>query len=129
MASQRTVVSTDQAPGAIGPYSQAIIAGELVFCSGQLPLDPNSGQLLTGSIEDQTRRVLDNLRAVLESAGSSLKHVVKTTIFLADMNDFANVNAAYAEYFDQEPPARSTVQVARLPRDARVEIEAIALRA
>ena len=129
MATQRTVVSTDQAPGAIGPYSQAIIAGELVFCSGQLPLDPSSGQLLTGSIEDQTRRVLDNLRAVLEGAGSSLKHVVKTTIFLADMNDFANVNAAYAEYFEQEPPARSTVQVARLPRDARVEIEAIALRA
>jgi 2-iminobutanoate/2-iminopropanoate deaminase len=129
MATQRTVVSTDQAPGAIGPYSQAIIAGELVFCSGQLPLDPGSGQLLTGSIEDQTRRVLDNLRAVLEEAGSSLKHVVKTTIFLADMNDFANVNAAYAEYFEQEPPARSTVQVARLPRDARVEIEAIALRA
>lgn len=129
MATQRTVVSTDQAPGAIGPYSQAIIAGELVFCSGQLPLDPSSGQLLTGSIEDQTRRVLDNLRAVLEEAGSSLKHVVKTTIFLADMNDFANVNAAYAEYFEQEPPARSTVQVARLPRDARVEIEAIALRA
>jgi 2-iminobutanoate/2-iminopropanoate deaminase len=129
MATKRTVVSTDQAPGAIGPYSQAIIAGELVFCSGQLPLDPSSGQLLTGSIEEQTRRVLDNLRAVLEEAGSSLKHVVKTTIFLADMNDFANVNAAYADYFEQEPPARSTVQVARLPRDARVEIEAIALRA
>jgi 2-iminobutanoate/2-iminopropanoate deaminase len=128
MTTQRTVVSTDQAPGAIGPYSQAIIAGDLVFCSGQLPLDPTSGQLLTGSIEEQTRRVLDNLRAVLESAGTSLKHVVKTTIFLADMNDFAHVNAVYGEYFDQEPPARSTVQVARLPKDARVEIEAIALR-
>ncbi|HEX6287878.1 MAG TPA: RidA family protein [Herpetosiphonaceae bacterium] len=128
MTTQRTVVSTDQAPGAIGPYSQAISTGDLVFCSGQLPMDPGSGQLITGSIEEQTRRVLDNLRAVLEAAGSSLKQVVKTTIFLADMNDFASVNAVYAEYFDQEPPARSTVQAARLPRDARVEIEAIALR-
>lgn len=129
MTIQRSVVSTENAPGAIGPYSQAIIAGDLVFCSGQLPMDPSTGQLITGSIEEQTRRVLDNLSALLAAAGSSLKHVVKTTIFLADMNDFAAVNATYAEYFDQEPPARSTVQAARLPRDARVEIEAIALRA
>jgi 2-iminobutanoate/2-iminopropanoate deaminase len=128
MTTQRTVVSTDKAPGAIGPYSQAISLGEFVFCSGQLPLDPSNGQLLTGSIEEQTRRVLDNLSAVLEAAGSSLKQVVKTTIFLADMNDFASVNAVYGEYFAEEPPARSTVQVARLPKDARVEIEAIALR-
>jgi 2-iminobutanoate/2-iminopropanoate deaminase len=128
MTIQRTPVSTEHAPGAIGPYSQAMIAGDLVFCSGQLPMDPSSGQLISGSIEDQTRRVLDNLSAVLQAAGSSLKLVVKTTIFLADMNDFAAVNATYAEYFDQEPPARSTIQAARLPRDARVEIEAIALR-
>jgi 2-iminobutanoate/2-iminopropanoate deaminase len=128
MTIQRTPISTENAPGAIGPYSQAMIAGDLVFCSGQLPMDPGSGQLISGSIEEQTRRVLDNLSAVLQAAGSSLKLVVKTTIFLADMNDFAAVNATYAEYFDQEPPARSTVQAARLPRDARVEIEAIALR-
>jgi 2-iminobutanoate/2-iminopropanoate deaminase len=129
MTTQRSVISTEHAPGAIGPYSQAIVAGDLVFCSGQLPMDPSTGQLITGSIEEQTRRVLDNLNALLEAAGSSLKHVVKTTIFLADMNDFAALNATYAEYFDQEPPARSTIQAARLPRDARVEIEAIALRA
>lgn len=129
MTTQRSVISTEHAPGAIGPYSQAIVVGDLVFCSGQLPMDPSTGQLITGSIEEQTRRVLDNLSALLEAAGSSLKHVVKTTIFLADMNDFAALNTTYAEYFDQEPPARSTVQAARLPRDARVEIEAIALRA
>lgn len=129
MSHHRHVVSTTEAPGAIGPYSQAITAGDWVFCSGQIPLDPASGQLVEGTIEDQTRRVLDNLAAVLEAAGSSLNHVVKTTIFLADMNDFAAVNAIYGEYFKTDPPARSTVQVARLPRDVRVEIEAIALRA
>ncbi len=125
---ERTVVRTDQAPGAIGPYSQAIIAGGLVFCSGQIPLDPANGQIIDGPIEVQTRRVLDNLTAVLAAAGSSMEQIVKTTIFLADMNDFAAVNTVYGEYFGAEPPARSTVQVARLPRDVRVEIEAIALR-
>ena len=128
MATERTVVATEQAPAAIGPYSQAIAAAGLVFCSGQIPLDPASGQIVEGGIESQTRRVLDNLAAVLQAAGSSPEQVVKTTIFLADMNDFATVNTIYAEYFGTEPPARSTVQVARLPRDVRVEVEAIALR-
>jgi 2-iminobutanoate/2-iminopropanoate deaminase len=128
MTTERTVVRTDQAPGAIGPYSQAIIAGELIFCSGQIPLDPSNGQIVDGPIEEQTRRVLDNLTAVLAAAGSSMDRIVKTTIFLADMNDFVAVNTVYGEYFGAEPPARSTVQVARLPRDVRVEIEAIALR-
>jgi 2-iminobutanoate/2-iminopropanoate deaminase len=125
---ERTVVSTTDAPQAIGPYSQAIVAGDMVFCSGQIPLDPQNGQLIEGGIEEQTRRVLDNLRAVLQAAGSSLDRVVKTTIFLADMNDFSIVNMIYAEYFGNEPPARSTVQVARLPRDVQVEVEAIALK-
>ncbi len=128
MATERTIVATEKAPAAIGPYSQAIAAAGLVFCSGQIPLDPASGQIVEGGIESQTRRVLDNLTAVLQAAGSSPEQVVKTTIFLADMNDFASVNTIYAEYFGTEPPARSTVQVARLPRDVRVEVEAIALR-
>ena len=128
MATERTVVATEQAPAAIGPYSQAIAAAGLVFCSGQIPLDPVTGQIVEGGIDTQTRRVLDNLTVVLQAAGSSPEQVVKTTIFLADMNDFATVNTIYAEYFGTEPPARSTVQVARLPRDVRVEVEAIALR-
>ncbi len=128
MPLERTTISTTEAPAAIGPYAQAIAAGDLVFCSGQIPLDPQTNQLVEGGIEAQTRRVLDNLQAVLQAAGSSLERVVKTTIFLADMNDFATVNGIYAEYFSSEPPARATVQAARLPRDVRVEIEAIALR-
>ncbi|ABQ91325.1 MULTISPECIES: RidA family protein [unclassified Roseiflexus] len=124
---ERAVVQTPDAPQAIGPYSQAINAGNLVFCSGQIPLTPD-GALIEGDVAAQTRQVLTNLQAVLTAAGSSLDQVVKTTVFLADMGDFAAMNAVYAEFFPANPPARSTVQVARLPRDARVEIEAIALR-
>ena len=128
MPTTRTTVATENAPAAIGPYAQAITAGDLVFCSGQIPLDPATNQLVEGGIDIQTRRVLDNLAAVLQAAGSSLDQVVKTTIFLADMDDFGTVNTIYGEYFASEPPARATVQVARLPRDVRVEVEAIALR-
>ena len=124
---ERAVVQTPDAPQAIGPYSQAINAGNLVFCSGQIPLTPD-GALIEGDVAAQTRQVLTNLQAVLTAAGSSLDQVVKTTVFLADMGDFAAMNAVYAEFFPANPPARSTIQVARLPRDARVEIEAIAVR-
>lgn len=123
----RSVVATGDAPQAIGPYSQAITLDGLVFCSGQIPLTPQ-GTLVEGDIAAQTRQVLTNLKHVLEAAGSSLGQVLKTTVFLADMADFQAMNAVYGEFFTSEPPARSTVQVARLPRDARVEIEAIALR-
>lgn len=123
----RNVVSTAEAPQAIGPYSQAITIDNLVFCSGQIPLQPD-GSLVEGDIAAQARQVLSNLQAVLEASGSSLAQVLKTTVFLADMHEFAAMNAVYAEFFASDPPARSTVQVARLPRDARVEIEAIALR-
>jgi 2-iminobutanoate/2-iminopropanoate deaminase len=120
-------VQTDKAPKAIGPYSQGIIANGFVFCSGQIPIDPATGELNTGTIEDQTRQVLRNLGAVLEAAGSSYDDIVKTTVFLQDMNDFAKMNAVYAEFFKAPNPARAAVQVARLPRDVKVEIEAVAL--
>jgi 2-iminobutanoate/2-iminopropanoate deaminase len=120
-------VKTDKAPKAIGPYSQGVIANGFVFCSGQIALDPASGELSTGPVEDQAKLVLKNLGAVLAAAGSSFDRVVKTTIFLQDMNDFSKVNQVYAEFFKTPFPARATVQVARLPRDARVEIEAVAL--
>lgn len=123
----RTVVATAEAPQALGPYSQAIALDTLVFCAGQIPLRPD-GTLVDGDIGEQTRQVLTNLQAVLHAAGTSLAQVVKTTVFLADMNDFAAMNAVYGEFFSSTPPARSTVQVARLPRDARVEVEAIAAR-
>ena len=123
----RHTVSTDNAPAAIGPYSQAVRFDRLVFTSGQIPLRPD-GSLVEGGIEAQTRQVLENLGAVLDAAGSSFAQVLKCTVFLADMGDFAAVNAIYAEAFPDAPPARSAVQVARLPRDVRVEIEAIALR-
>jgi 2-iminobutanoate/2-iminopropanoate deaminase len=124
---ERQVIHTDNAPKAIGPYSQAIRVGDFVFCAGQAGLDPATGNLVSGGIEVETRRVLQNLAAVLEAAGTSLSRVVKTTVFLLDMNEFARMNAVYAEFFPTNPPARSTVQVARLPKDARVEIEVIAL--
>lgn len=123
----RTVVATDKAPAAIGPYSQAIRVDLTVFCSGQVPIDPATGQLVEGDIDAQTRQALTNLAAVLAAAGSSLERVVKTTVFLVDMNDFQAMNAVYAEFLGHEPPARSTIAVRELPRGARVEIEAIAL--
>ena len=123
----KQIVSTDNAPKAIGPYSQAVKANGAVYLSGQIPLDPATGQVVEGDIAAQAERVLENLKAVLAAAGSSLDHVLKTTIFLADMNDFARVNEVYGRYFTSNPPARATVQAARLPRDVRVEIEAIAI--
>ena len=125
--SVKEIVQTDRAPGAIGPYSQAIKAGGLVFVSGQIPIDPASGQFVAGGISEQTEQVMKNLLAVLESAGSGLDRVVKSTVFLADMNEFAAMNQVYGQYFSHEPPARATVEVSRLPRDARVEIDVIAL--
>jgi 2-iminobutanoate/2-iminopropanoate deaminase len=120
-------VATDRGPKAIGPYSQAIRANGMVFLSGQIPLDPKTQQLVEGDVAVQTERVLQNLKGVVEAAGSSLQHVVKTTVFLADMNDFAAMNEVYARYFVNHPPARSTVEVSRLPKNARVEIDLIAL--
>jgi 2-iminobutanoate/2-iminopropanoate deaminase len=124
---KREIVATDKAPKAIGPYSQAVRAGGLVFLSGQIPLDPATGQLVPGDVQVQTERVIENLKAVLEAAGSSLDRVVKTTVFLKDMNDFAAMNEVYARYFGKTVPARATVQAARLPKDVSVEIDAIAL--
>jgi 2-iminobutanoate/2-iminopropanoate deaminase len=126
---QRSIVSTPDAPKAIGPYSQAVRTGQLVFLSGQIPLDPKSGEMVGGSdVEAQTRQVMSNLNAVLSAAGARFEHVVKTTIFLTDLNDFARVNQIYGASFEGvSPPARATVQVAALPRGAKVEIEAIAV--
>jgi len=126
MASQ--VVSTDKAPKAIGPYSQAVVAGEMVFLSGQIPLDPQSQQMVQGDVRAQTERVMENLAAVLAAAGVGFAQVVKATIFLADLNDFSVVNEVYGKRFPSAPPARSTVQVAALPKGARVEIDLIAVR-
>jgi len=125
----KTPVKTDQAPGAIGPYSQAIKAGGFVFVSGQIPIDPQTGAFVPGGIAEQTEQVLKNLSAVLRAGGSSLAQVVKTTVFLADMKDFAAMNEVYGRFFTSEPPARATVAAAGLPRDARVEIEVVALLA
>ncbi len=123
----KQVIATAGAPQAIGPYSQAIVHNGLAFLSGQIPLDPVTGQLAGESITQQTERVIENLKAVLQACGSSLENVVKTTVFLKDMSEFGAMNAVYARYFHDAPPARSTVEAARLPRDVRVEIDAIAI--
>ncbi|MFQ5401166.1 MAG: RidA family protein [Anaerolineae bacterium] len=124
---KKKVISTDQAPAAVGPYSQAIRVGKLVYTAGQIALDPVTGIMVEGDIAAQTRQVLQNLQAVLEAAGTSLGNVVKTTVFLLDMAEFAAMNVVYGEFFTGKPPARSTVQVAALPLGARVEIEAVAV--
>ena len=124
---QKKVVQTDKAPKAIGPYSQAIRTEAMIYTAGQTGLEPATGELIAGGLEEQTRQVLNNIRNVLEAAGSSLEHVVKTTVFLKDMNDFAKMNSIYAEYFGENPPARSTIAVAALPKGGLVEIEAVAL--
>ncbi len=123
----KRIVRTEEAPQAIGPYSQAVVGGGFVYVAGQLALDPGTGQLVPGDVRLQTKRVMENIKAILESAGSSLARVVKTTVFLRDLNDFGAMNEIYGSYFQEDPPARSTVQVAKLPRDGVVEIEVVAL--
>ena len=123
----KTVVKTEKAPAPVGPYNQAIIAGNFVFTAGQIPLDPNTGKLAENNIQKQTRLVIQNLEAVLKAAGTDLSKVVKTTVFLKDMNDFAAMNEIYAEFFSKNSPARSAVEVARLPKDVMVEMECVAV--
>jgi 2-iminobutanoate/2-iminopropanoate deaminase len=122
----REIIKTDKAPAAIGPYSQAVKSGNLIFVSGQVPVNPKTGEL-TGGTREQTRQVLENLKAVLAAAGASLSQVIKTTVFMKNLDDFTVMNEVYKEYFPQDPPARSTVEVARIPRSSMVEIEAIAI--
>jgi 2-iminobutanoate/2-iminopropanoate deaminase len=123
----KEIIATEKGPKAIGPYSQAVKANGFIFTAGQVPFDPATGQLLEGDVARQTARVLENLKAIVEAAGSSLDRAVKATVYLKDMNDFAAMNEVYARYFPKEPPARSTVEAARLPRDVRVEIDLIVL--
>src|SRR3981081_2109253 len=123
----KKIISTTDAPAAVGPYSQAVRVGSTIYCAGQIPRDPKSGQIVSGGVDVQTRRVMDNVAAVLKAEGLTMENVVKTTIFLMDLNDFQTVNEIYGSYFKQEPPARSTVQVAGLPKGARVEVEVIAV--
>jgi 2-iminobutanoate/2-iminopropanoate deaminase len=129
VANDKKTIQTDAAPQALGPYAQAIVGGGMVYCAGQIPLDPATGNIVAGGIAEQTQQVLKNLRAVLKAAGSDLGRAVKTTVFIKNMNDFAAMNEVYGrpEYFGPNPPARSTVEVARLPRDVLVEIEVVAL--
>ena len=124
----KTIIKTDKAPAAIGPYSVGVQSGAFIFTAGQIGLDSKSGEMVAGGIEAQTHQALINLQNILEAAGSSLDNVIKTTVFLKDMNDFAKMNAVYAEFFKQDPPARSAVQVAALPKNAEVEIEAVAAK-
>lgn len=123
----KEIVATERAPRAIGPYSQAVRSGNFLFASGQIPIDPATGEFVAGGITEQTEQVMRNVSAILEAAGAGLEQVVKTTVFLADMDDFTAMNEVYGRFFGENPPARATVQAARLPRDARVEIEAIAI--
>src|SRR5438445_7492615 len=123
----KKIISTSDAPAAVGPYSQGVRVGSTIYCAGQIPLDPKTSQIVAGGIEIQTRRVLDNITAVLKAEGLTFADIVKTTIFLMDLGDFQKMNEIYGSYFNQEPPARSTVQVAGLPKGARVEIEVIAV--
>jgi 2-iminobutanoate/2-iminopropanoate deaminase len=123
----KEIVATERAPRAIGPYSQAVRSGNFLFASGQIPIDPATGEFVAGGITEQTEQVMRNVSAILEAAGAGLQQVVKTTVFLADMDDFTAMNEVYGRFFGEDPPARATVQAARLPRDARVEIEAIAI--
>ena len=123
----KKIISTSDAPAALGPYSQAVRVGSTIYCAGQVPLDPKSGQIVSGGVDVQTRRVMDNISAVLKAEGLTMDNIVKTTIFLMDLNDFQTVNEIYGACFKQQPPARSTVQVAGLPKGARVEIEVIAV--
>ena len=125
----KKIVSTSDAPAAIGPYSQAIRSGSMLFCAGQIPLDPKTGQMVSDDISEQAKRVLENIAAILKAEHLSFDHIVKTTIFLTSMNDFQSVNEIYGTYFRQDPPARSTVAVAALPKGAKVEIEVIAMAA
>jgi len=125
---QRSRISTPQAPAAIGPYSQAVLVGDTLYCSGQIPLDPESGRLITEGIEAETDQALSNLGAVLKAAGMSFANVVRCTVYLMDMSDYAQVNEVYARYFSEAPPAREAVQVSGLPRGARVEISCVAVR-
>jgi len=123
----KKIISTDRAPKAIGPYSQAVVTNGFAFLSGQIPLDPATNQMIEGDITAQTERVFENMKGLLEACGSSLGQVVKTTVFIKDMGEFAKINEVYARYFPENPPSRSTIEAARLPRDVRIEIECIAL--
>ena len=128
LSTPRTIIATPNAPAAIGPYSQAVLAGDTLYCSGQIPLDPATGAIVTGTVEQETERVLDNLGAVLKAAGMDFANVVSCTVFLLTMSDYATVNEVYARYFSEMPPARAAIAVAQLPRDVRVESACIAVR-